>query len=111
MVRISSSILVVYYIAPKTVVLCPRGSISTSYRTVGVTYLELSYCCIDNQLVVLNDLPFLLDRKPLSRSRWGRRRRRRRRRKRKRKESTKDQEESKNVKKRSKGGNENEIEE
>jgi len=28
-------------------------------------YLELSYYCIDNQLVVLKDLPFLSDRKPL----------------------------------------------
>jgi len=66
----------------KAVVRCPRGSISTSFRTVGVTYLELrvSYCCIDNQLVVLKDLPFLLDRKPLSRSGGWRRRRRRRRR-------------------------------
>jgi hypothetical protein len=86
MVRISSSVLVVYCIALKTVVQCPRGSISTSYRTVGVTYLELSYYCIDNQLVVLKDFPFLLDRKPLSGSGagWRRRRRRRRRRKRRR---------------------------
>jgi len=84
MVRISSSVLVVYCIARETVVQCPRGSISTSYRTVGVTYLELFYYCIDNQLVVLKDLPFLLDRKPLSGSGAGKRRRRKRRRRRRR---------------------------
>jgi hypothetical protein len=71
MVRISSSVLVVYYIALKTAVQCPCGSISTSYRNVGFTYLELSYYCIDNQLVVLKDLLFLLNRKPLSRSGGG----------------------------------------
>jgi len=71
MVGISSSVLAVYYIALKSVVQCPRGSISTSYRTVGVTYLELSYSCIDNQLVVLKDIPFLSDRKPLSGSGGG----------------------------------------